>query len=59
MRARQSKGHLARAREVFDVEMAALKNVRAQLDEVTFNEAWAAGRALTMVQAIQLAMSEG
>jgi len=33
MRARQSKGHLARAREVFDVEMAALKNVRAQLDE--------------------------
>src|SRR6266852_5145887 len=32
MRARQSKGHLARAREVFDVEMAALKNVRAQLD---------------------------
>src|SRR5438552_9298490 len=33
MRARQTKGHLARAREVFDVEMAALKNVRAQLDE--------------------------
>ena len=33
MRARQSKGHLARAREVFDVEMAALKTVRAQLDE--------------------------
>jgi arabinose-5-phosphate isomerase len=33
MRARKSKGHLARAREVFDVEMAALKNVRAQLDE--------------------------
>src|SRR5207245_3487113 len=33
MHARQSKGHLARAREVFDVEMAALKNVRAQLDE--------------------------
>jgi len=33
MRARQSKGQLARARAVFDVEMAALKNVRAQLDE--------------------------
>src|SRR5713101_1106530 len=32
MRDRHSKGHLARAREVFDVEMAALKNVRAQLD---------------------------
>src|SRR5712691_9558400 len=32
MRARQSKGHLARAREVFDAEMAALKNVRAHLD---------------------------
>jgi len=32
MSARHPKGHLARAREVFDVEMAALKNVRAQLD---------------------------
>src|SRR5712692_8368000 len=37
MRARQSKGHLARTREVFDVEMAALKNVRAQLDEAFDN----------------------
>jgi non-specific serine/threonine protein kinase len=31
---------------------------RAQLDEATFAKAWADGRALTMEQAIELAMSE-
>ncbi len=31
---------------------------RAQLDEATFTKAWAEGRALTMKQAIELAMSD-
>jgi hypothetical protein len=30
---------------------------RAQLDEATFAEAWSQGRAMTMEQAIQLALS--
>ena len=32
--------------------------LQAQLDESSFNEAWQAGRALTLEQAIQLAMSD-
>jgi hypothetical protein len=33
--------------------------VRAQLDEATFAAAWAAGRAMTMEQAVAEALEEG
>jgi tetratricopeptide (TPR) repeat protein len=36
----------------------ALAQVRAELDEREFSEAWADGRAMTMEQAIELAMSD-
>jgi len=33
--------------------------VRAQLDQETFAAAWAAGRAMSMEQAIDMALDEG
>ena len=39
----------------YDCNLAA---VRAQLDRITFDAAWAEGQALTMEQAIELAMNE-